>query len=177
MKKIILISAVTLFSTGVYADPHAKGCDESSLKGKYGYEVSGVNEFPLPSGVVTRSSHVVGQAFFDGKGKFDITGMGSAAGHTAERTGNGTYEVNPSTCIAKGTLVWDAVGLAPAETSDFYIVLDHMDNSDGHSNEHSANKAYHASVLVSSDGQTAIPGVTYPSSASGTLTKFVGKFH
>jgi hypothetical protein len=164
MKKIILISAVTLFSTGAYA----AGCNDSSLKGKFGYEVSGVNEFPLPPTFitkVTRSTHVVGQAFFDGKGKFDIAGYGSAAGSTAERTGNGTYSVNKDDCIATGTMTWNT-----GETSNFLIVLDHTDNSD----EHSANKAYHASVLVDTDGKTLLG--TYPSSASGTLTKFVGKF-
>ncbi|MDD5410762.1 MAG: hypothetical protein PHF31_05000 [Methylobacter sp.] len=186
MKKIILISAATLFSTGVYADPHshhAIGCGDSSLKGKYGYEVSGVNTFPVPVlGAVTRSSHVVGQANFNGNGEFTIAGYGSAAGYTADRIGHGTYAVDPATCTAKGTLVWDVpVGApfgTPAENSEFYIVLDQMDNSDGHSDQHSANNiAHHASVLVSSDGLTADSKVSFPSSASGSLTKFVGKFH
>ena len=138
MKKIILISAVTLFSTGAYA----AGCDESSLKGKYGLEVSGVNEFPLPptfTTKVTRSTHVVGQASFDGKGNFDIAGYGSAAGSTAVRTGNGTYSVNKANCIAEGTMLWNT-----GETSNFLIVLDQIEKSDDHSDEHSANKAHHA---------------------------------
>ena len=185
MKKIILISAVTLFSTGVYADDshHAKGCDESSLKGQYGYEVSGVNAFPVPTSpttftTVTQSTHVVGQARFNGKGDFSIAGYGSAAGYTTELTGHGEYIVDPSTCTAKGSLKWmpDAAAGVPEQTSNFYIVLDRIDNSDGHSNEHSANKAHHASVLVDTDGKTADPTVSFPSSASGSLTKFVGKF-
>ncbi|MDD5411389.1 MAG: hypothetical protein PHF31_08240 [Methylobacter sp.] len=167
MKKIILISAVTLFSTGAYAT----GCDESSLKGKYGYEVSGVNEFPLPptfTTKVTRSTHVVGQAKFDGKGNFDISGYGSAAGSTAARTGSGTYTVNPVDCTAEGTLTWNT-----GETSNFVIVLDQTDNS----KSDSANRAYHSSVLVASDGViTGLP-VKYPSSASGSLTRFNGKFN
>jgi len=171
MKKIILISAVTLFSTGVYADPHAKGCDESSLKGKYGFEVSGVNSFPIPTPTgltpVTRSTHMVGQAYFDGQKKFDIVGYGSTAGFTAERTGTGTYSVNDN-CIAEGTMHWNT-----GETSNFLIVLDQIEKSDDHSDEHSANKAHHANVIVDTDGKTALG--TYPSSASGTLTKFVSK--
>jgi hypothetical protein len=172
MKKIILISAVTLFSTGAYA----AGCDESSLKGKYGYEVSGVNEFPLPptfTTKVTRSTHVVGQANFDGKGSFDIAGYGTAAGFTATRTGSGTYTVNPLDCTAEGTLVWEAVAPAVPETSHFIIVLDHTDSR----NNRADNKAYHASVLVDSDGKTANPLVAFPSSASGSLTRFNGKFN
>ncbi|MDD5410761.1 MAG: hypothetical protein PHF31_04995 [Methylobacter sp.] len=164
MKKIILISAVTLFSTGAYA----AGCDESSLKGKYGLEVSGVNEFPLPptfTTKVTRSTHVVGQASFDGNGNFNVTGYGSAAGSTAVRSGTGTYSVNKNDCIATGNMTWNT-----GETSDFLMVLDHTDNSDNNA----ANKAYHASVLVNTDGKTVLG--TYPSSASGALTKFVGKF-
>ena len=175
MKKIILISAVTLFSTGAYAGE----CKDNSLKGQYGYEVSGVNAFPLSTGeVVTRSTHVVGQARFNGKGDFSIAGYGSAAGYTTELTGHGEYIVDPSTCTAKGSLKWmpDAAAGVPEQTSNFYIVLDRIDNSDGHSNEHSANKAHHASVLVDTDGKTADPTVSFPSSASGSLTKFVGKF-
>jgi hypothetical protein len=59
MNKIISIFAILLFSTGAYA----KGCDESSLDGKFSYEVSGVNEFHNPTPVsplVTQSTHVVG---------------------------------------------------------------------------------------------------------------------
>ena len=172
-QKIILISAVTLFSTGAYA----AGCDESSLKGKYGYEVSGVNEIPLLAnpmdptsflGNVTRSTHVIGQVKFDGKGELTIAGYGSAAGSTAVRTGNGTYSVNDN-CIAEGTMLWNT-----GETSNFLIVLDQIEKSDDHSDEHSANKAHHANVIVDTDGKTALG--TFPSSASGTLTKFVGKF-
>ncbi|MFA6161834.1 MAG: hypothetical protein WC685_00210 [Methylobacter sp.] len=167
MKKIILISAVTLFSTGAYA----AGCDESSLKGRYGYEVIGVNTFPVPVlGTVTRSTHVVGQANFNGKGDFTIVGFGSAAGHSAERKGNGTYTVDPATCTATGMLTWDlptsAPASTPAETSEFYIVLDHTDNR----NARADTKAYHASVLVT----TAAP---YSASASGSLTRFNGKFN
>ncbi|MFZ2313630.1 MAG: hypothetical protein WAV82_13545 [Methylobacter sp.] len=164
MKKIILISAVTLFSTGAYA----AGCDESSLKGKYGYEVSGVNTFPVPptfTTKVTQSTHVVGQANFDGNGDFTIVGFGSAAGSTATRTGTGTYTVDPATCTATGTLVWNTVASAPEEKSEFYIVLDHTDNR----NARADTKAYHASVLVT----TAAP---YSASASGSLTRFNGKF-
>ncbi len=167
MKKIILISAVTLFSTGAYA----AGCDESSLKGKFGYEVSGVNEFPLLPNFIfktTRSTHVVGQAIFDGKSVFTITGYGSAAGSLQAMTGTGTYTVNPVNCIAEGVLAWDT-----GETSEFRMVLDHTDSS----NSHVANKVYHASVLVATDGKTIIPAMIFPSSASGTLTRFVGKFH
>ena len=181
MKKIILISAISLISTGAYA----AGCDESSLKGKYGYEVSGVNEFPLPTSPstfinVTRSTHVIGQAFFDGKGKFDIAGYGSAAGSTTERTGSGTYFVNKDDCTAEGTMIWNT-----GDTSNFLIVLDHMedsndDHSDGkghHSSDdkehHSAKKAHHASMIVDSKTASGL----YPSSASGSLTRFNGKFN
>ena len=166
MNKIISIFAILLFSTGAYA----AGCDNGSLKGRYGYEVSGVNEIPLPPDFkITglRSTHVVGQAFFDGKGHFDVTGYGSAAGSFAERHNltQGTYTVNSADCTATGSLTWNT-----GETSEFHIVLANT------SDEHSAKKAYHASVLVSTDGKTALP-VAYPSSASGTLTRLNGKFN
>ena len=186
MKKIILISAVTLFSTGVYADDshQVKGCDEGSLKGKYGFEVSGVNSFPIPTPTgltpVTRSTHMVGQAYFDGQKKFDIVGYGSTAGFTAERTGTGTYFVNKDNCTAEGTMTWNT-----GDTSNFLIVLDNMeDSSDDHSDgkehhssddkgHHSAKKAHHASMIVDSKTASGL----YPSSASGSLTRFNGKFN
>lgn len=163
MKKIILISAVTLFSAGTYA----ASCDNSTLKGKFGYEVSGVNEFPVPPlfiTKITRSTHVVGQANFDGEGEFTITGYGSAAGELADRNGNGTYEVNPADCTASGTLTWNT-----GETSQFRIVLNNMDKDNG-------NKPYNASMLVATDGQVTGSPVKFPSSASGTLTRYNGKF-
>ena len=167
MNKIILIFAILLFSTGTYA----KGCDKRSLQGKFGFEVSGVNEFPIPptfTTKVTRSTHQIGQAFFDGNGHFDITGYGTAGGSMAERHNNipGTYTVNSTDCTATGTLTWNT-----GETSEFRMVLDQTDNSD----EHSSNRAYHASVVVATDGKTVLG--TYPSSESGSLTRFVGKFH
>ena len=163
MKKIILISAVTLFSAGTYA----AGCNNSTLNGKFGYEVSGVNEFAVPPlfiTKVTRSTHVIGQAFFDGKGNFDITGYGSAAGELADRTGTGTYSVNKADCTAEGTMTWNT-----GETSQFRIVLNNMDKDNG-------NKPYSASVLVATDGQVTGLPVKFPSSASGTLTRYNGKF-
>ncbi|MFA6163973.1 MAG: hypothetical protein WC685_11150, partial [Methylobacter sp.] len=120
---------------------------------------------------VTRSTHVIGQAFFDGKGKFDIAGYGSAAGFTTERTGSGTYFVNKDDCIAEGTMTWNT-----GDTSNFHIVLDHMDESDDHSDDkghHSAKKAHHASMIVDSKTASGL----YPSSASGSLTRFNGKFN
>ena len=166
MNKIISIFAILLFSTGTYAG----ACNESSLQGRYSYEVSGFNEIPLPpdfKNTGLRSTHVVGQAFFDGKGHFDVTGYGSAAGSFAERHNltQGTYTVNSADCTATGSLTWNT-----GETSDFHIVLSNADNSD----EHSSKKAYNASVLVSTDGKTLLG--TYPSSASGTLTRLNGKY-
>ena len=145
----------------------------SSLDGKFSYEVSGVNEFHYPTPVsplVTQSTHVVGRAEFDAEnGTVDIIGKGSAAGAVADRNGNGTFAVDKDNCTAEGTIHWALpVGApvgTPAETSHFYIVLDNSDNSD----KHSANKAYHANVLVSSEAP-------YSSSASGSLHRFVGKF-
>jgi hypothetical protein len=155
MNKIILIFAILLFSTGTYAK--AKNCDEGSLKGRYGYEMSGVNEFPIPptfTTKVSRSTHQIGHAFFDGNGNFDITGYGTAAGSMAERTGNGTYSVNSDDCTAEGMMTWNT-----GETSEFRMVLDRTN----------------VRVVVATYGKTALG--TYPSSESGTLTKFVGRFH
>jgi len=86
MNKIILVFAILLFSTGTYA---AK-CDNRSIKGNFGFEVSGVNEIPLPpyfKNNVTRSTHVIGKAQFDGKGNIRINGIGSAAGGESIRSG------------------------------------------------------------------------------------------
>ena len=161
MKKIILISAVTLFSTGAYSGE----CKDNSLKGQYGYEVSGVNLVPLPGTTPgIRSTHVVGQARFNGKGDFSIAGVGSAAGYVTGRTGSGLYTVDPETCTATGNVAWTIDGVLTGETSDVYIVLDQADGG------HSDNRAYHASLLVTSKAP-------YSSSASGTLTRFVGKFN
>jgi hypothetical protein len=119
--------------------------------------MSGVNEFPIPptfTTKVSRSTHQIGHAFFDGNGNFDITGYGTAAGSMAERKGKGTYSINTADCTAKGTMTWNT-----GETSEFRIVLDRTD----------------IRVVVATDGETALG--TYPSSESGTLTKFVGRFH
>lgn len=163
MNKIISIFAILLFSTGAYA----AGCDNGSLKGKYGYDVSGVNLVPLPAapGFDVRSTHVVGQAKFDGAGVVSLFGTGSTAGSPLiSKTGTGTYLVDSATCAATGKIIWD---LLPGEKtpliSDFYMVLVHTDNSDSHS----VNKAYQANVVITdSNGH----------SASGSFTRMVGKF-
>lgn len=155
MNKIILVFAILLFSTGTYA---AK-CDNRSIKGNFGFEVSGVNEIPLPSNTKgVRSTHVIGEAQLDGKGNVTINGKGSAAGVEEERyTTSGTYQVDPGTCIVTGNLTWNT-----QETSKFTIVF----------NSPSSSGAYQANVLVSSVG----PLDKFPSSASGTLTRLTGLF-
>jgi hypothetical protein len=160
MKKIILISAVTLFSAGTYA----AACDDSSLTGRFAYEVSGVNAFPTPVGVVTRSTHVVGQAKFESDGVFTITGYGSAAGVIETRTGTGDYTIDTNDCTASGTLTWNT-----GETSQFRIALSKIDKENG-------NKPYTATVLAATDGKITGLSVPFPSSASGTLTRLVGKW-
>jgi len=164
MNKIILIFATLLFSTGAFAI----GCNNGSLKGSFSYEVSGVNTFPLPpsNSLVTQSTHVLGQVKFDGKkdvsgnGTVTFNGFGSAAGFTAERTGTGSYVVNPD-CTATGKMAWSANGLPTGETSEYWITLDQMDNLP------KPNKAYHANVMVTDNDLH---------SASGSMTKLVGKF-
>jgi hypothetical protein len=161
MYKIILIFVTLLFSTGAFAGE----CGNVSLQGNFSYEVSGVNSFPLPppSGpLVTQSTHVVGKVNFDGKKKGTVTfkGFGSAAGFTAQRTGTGSYVVRAD-CTATGKIAWSANGLPTGETSDFWIVLDQMDDSQ------SFNVAYHANVLVTDNDLH---------SASGSMTRRIGKF-
>ncbi|MDI1293550.1 MAG: hypothetical protein PSV18_12495 [Methylobacter sp.] len=165
MNKTILIFAALLISTGAFADDKDndkdkdkafakdKVCDNGTLTGQYTYEVSGVNSFPLPTvGLVTRSTHVVGQVLFDGEGHADFIGFGSAAGHVADKTGTGTYVVNPD-CTAEGTMNWDG---PVAQTSTFNIMLDQIANNP------TTRNAYHAYVLVTDD---------VGSSASGSLTR------
>ena len=165
MHKIILIVTTLLFSTGTFA----AGCGNASLIGRYSYEVSGVNAFPLPVfGTVTRSTHVVGQVEFDGLANDDglggviFNGFGSAAGALVSKTGVGTYKVAGSVdCIAEGTMQWyndDGITLSGL-TSTFVIILDQMDNS------MTPNKAYHANVVVT-DNELG-------HSASGSLTKLL----
>ena len=181
MNKIILIFAILLFSTGTYA----ASCDNKTLEGTFGYEVNGVNEFPIPTSSpptspptfknVTRSTHVVGKAQFDADNDtVEIIGKGTAAGVLEAKTAHGTYEVDPETCIATGTILWDlpadALPGTPQESSTFYIVMDHTDSSNKY-----PNRAYHANVVVTGKTETALG--KYTSSASGTLTRFVGKFH
>jgi hypothetical protein len=154
MYKLILIFATLLFSTGAFA----KGCNNVSLQGTFSYEVSGVNSFPLPppnGPLVTQSTHVIGKVNFDGKGNVTFKGFGSAAGQTAERTGTGSYEVNAD-CNATGTMNWST-----GETSDYWIELDQMDDSQ------QFNRAYHANVMVTDNNLH---------SASGSMTRRIGKF-
>ena len=155
MNKIILFFATLLFSTGAFAIE----CNNVSLKGRFSYEVSGVNLFPLPppnGPLVTRSTHVVGKVEFDGKGNATFNGFGSAAGSTAQKTGTGLYAVNPD-CTATGTMNWDGSG---GETSEYWIILDQMDD------RLKPNRAYHANVVVTDNNLH---------SASGSLTRFVSK--
>jgi hypothetical protein len=156
MKKIILISAILLFSTGAFAQVW---CNNGSLKGTYSYEVSGVNQFPLPptGTFVTRSTSVVGQVHFDGHGKATFSGIGSAAGIIRTKIGNGQYLVK-NNCTATGNLVWQS-GDIP---SQFSIILDHVDNKPR------PYIAYHGVVLATD------PGVA---SASGSITKVIDEFH
>ena len=172
MHKIILIFATLLFSTGAFAN--SKGCDNGSLRGKFSYEVSGVNEFPLGVKMVTRSTHVVGQVTFDGSadanglGEATFRGWGSAAGVTKSKTGSGTYMVNPANCTAEGTMQWyQDDGITPSGlTSEYVIILDQMDNS------RSPNRTYHANVLATDN----VPGhPEFAGSASGTLTRLIMK--
>jgi len=160
MNKTILIFAALLMSTGAFADDKDKDkafakdkvCDNGTLTGQYTYEVSGVNSFPLPEGLVTRSTHVVGQVFFDGEGQADFTGFGSAAGQVADKTGTGTYIVNPD-CTVQGTMNWEG---PVAQTSTFNIMLDQIANNP------TTRNAYHGYVLVTDD---------VGSSASGSITR------
>jgi hypothetical protein len=151
MYKIILIFATLLFSTGAFAKP----CDNSTLQGTFGYEVNGVNSFPLGGSLVTQSTHVIGRVSFDGKGKTTFKGVGSAAGSTAERTGTGTYVVKAD-CSATGTIDWST-----GETSEYWIIPDQMDDGP------QFNRAYHANVLVTDNNLH---------SSSGSMTRRIGKF-
>lgn len=156
MNKIILFFAALLISTVAFAEDNDNGkgkdCDNGSLTGRYAYEVSGVNSFPLPEGLVTRSTHVVGQVSFNGEGQADFIGFGSAAGQVVEKTGTGTYVVNPD-CTVQGTMNWEGPGQL---TSTFNIMLDQMDSNP------KTNKAYHAYVLATDNTG---------SSASGSITR------
>ncbi|WP_340123313.1 hypothetical protein [Methylobacter svalbardensis] len=160
MNKIILSFAALLISTGAFADDKGeasakdKDCDNGSLTGPYTYEVSGVNLFPLPDvGLVTRSTHVVGQVFFDGKGRADFTGFGSTAGQVVDKIGTGDYKVNPD-CTVTGTMNWEG---PVAQTSTFNIMLDQIDNNP------TTKKAYHGYVLAAA--------ADVGSSASGSITR------
>ena len=163
MNKIIFIFATLLFSTGAFA---RGGCDEGSLYGNFGYEVSGVNSIPVPGvGLVTRSTHVVGTVWFAGDGNASFKGVGSAAGVIREKTGVGTYWVNPD-CTAEGKMTWAATDTSPAQTSTFHIILDQMDMGP-HFNK--PNHGYVLSAAAAVAGDSSI----IPVSESGEMYRKV----
>ena len=122
MNKIIVIFATLFFASGAYA---SKECNANSLTGEaFSYEVSGVNQFPLPPGgtLVTRSTHVVGLVSFDKNGDIHFTGTGSAAGVVRSKIGVGRYQISDS-CVVTGFVNWVPAD-EPSNFSTFTVVLD-----------------------------------------------------
>jgi len=169
MNKMILICTTLLFSAGAFADDQNdhEGCDNASLKGSYSYEVTGVNAFYAPPAgheqavngpLVTRSTHVIGQVSFDGRGHARFYGIGSAAGFVEQKYGEGEYEVS-NRCIAKGELSFDHF-----HTSRFTIILDTIDRQQRH------DLASHGVVLATDTTRT-----DPPSSTSGSIFRVISQ--
>jgi hypothetical protein len=101
-----------------------QACDNATLKGAYGLQISGTRAAPLPgtTGLVGPNEMVVGVVIqiFDGNGNFTQTDnvKGSFAGIVPDRPGKGTYTVNPDCTL---TQVVSPPGQAPITTKGVIV--------------------------------------------------------
>jgi hypothetical protein len=151
MRTSIFFIIVCLFQANAFAGT----CNNGSLLGAYNYEFSGVQPYNTTSGILSFSNHDAGRINFNGTGFFNIGGVEIVAGRAVGIRSSGNYSVSTA-CTASGTFTTNTGQLV-----SYWIYLDQMDDVPA------TRLAYHATMAIKTSA-----GV----SASGTLTRVIGKF-
>jgi hypothetical protein len=151
MKSLIFM----LFSSFVSFNVVAGTCSNGSLLGQYNYEFTGVQPYNTSIGIYSFSKHNVGRINFNGAGSVAFSGIETSSGRAISVNGSGSYTVS-ATCTGYGTIITNY-----GVVLNYWIYLDQMDDAPV------TRLAYHATLAIKNNQFE---------SASGTITKVIGKF-